>query len=186
MSKSRDNITRRGPTSGFEPPDDERDDQNRVDLLPDVPNEQFEPENPSVSDEPPLKDSRRENLFAITETNLDDYGYGRPEGPDSVDRFHDRMRRGKVKICSECGSVMTKSSRMILSPVPSLLLVVLGTLHMIAYGFATKIYEVPWFLKFVLPSIYYIGSIFIAFGVMFFFFRERVWQCQNCREVNKR
>lgn len=101
-------------------------------------------------------------------------------------KFQKRLKSGKVRLCNECGEVMTKSTRMVLSPFAGLVLVILGTLHMAAYGFATNFYESPWFLTFVLPSVYYVGSIFIGVGVVFFFVRERVWKCRGCREVRKR
>jgi len=54
------------------------------------------------------------------------------------------------------------------------------------YGLATNFLQPPWFLKFALPAIYYIGSIFIGVGALFFFIRERIWLCRQCRDMAKR
>ncbi len=75
---------------------------------------------------------------------------------------------------------------MILSPFAGLLLLVFGAALMSGYGMATNFYQTPWFLKFVLPAIYYIGSIFVGVGLLFFFIREKVWKCKGCREIRKR
>jgi hypothetical protein len=101
-------------------------------------------------------------------------------------RVHDAVRRGKLKLCRKCGEVMTRSSRMILSVPSAVLLVVLGSILMVLYGLATNFYQTPWFAKFLLPAAYYIGSIFVGVGLLFFFIRERIWYCGNCREVDKR
>lgn len=101
-------------------------------------------------------------------------------------RVQDAVRRGKVKLCKKCGEVMTRSSRMILSVPCAVLLLVLGSALMVLYGLATNFFHTPWFAKFLLPATYYIGSIFVGVGLLFFFIRERIWYCRNCREVDKR
>jgi len=75
---------------------------------------------------------------------------------------------------------------MVLSPLAAIVLVVMGLVLMVAYGLAVNFYQTPWFLKFALPAMYYIGLIFIGVGALFFFIRERVWRCHNCRELSKR
>ena len=96
------------------------------------------------------------------------------------------MKNGKVKVCSSCGGVMTRSSRMILSIPAGFGLIALGAVLMALYGFATNFAQPPWHLKFILPAAYYVGSIFVGVGVLFFFIRERVWICRKCNEVDKR
>lgn len=81
---------------------------------------------------------------------------------------------------------MAKSSRRILSALSGSLLFGLGALLMVLYGLATNFYQTPWYVKFALPAAYYIGSIFLAVGVLFFFIRERVWTCPQCKNVDKR
>jgi hypothetical protein len=100
--------------------------------------------------------------------------------------FQDRLKKGKVKLCGGCGGVMAKSSRMILSPLAGACLIGLGVLLMVLYGLATNFYQTPWFMKFALPASYYIGSIFIGVGTLFFFIREKVWNCARCKEMRKR
>jgi hypothetical protein len=113
-----------------------------------------------------------------------------PYPTDSADRdltrFQKRLTRGRVKLCPDCNGVMTKSSRMILSPFSGLLLLIMGMLLMALYGLATNFFQVPWFAKYALPAIYYIGSILLGVGILFFFVRERVWKCDRCREIRKR
>ncbi len=75
---------------------------------------------------------------------------------------------------------------MVLSPLAGLILVTIGTLHMVLYGLFTNHYQAPWMLQFVLPSIYYVGSIFIGVGVVFSFIGGRVWRCKRCREIKQR
>lgn len=101
-------------------------------------------------------------------------------------KLHDRMRTGKVRVCKKCGEVMRRSSRTILSIPSGILLLVLGSALMVLYGLATNFYQTPWFARFLLPAAYYIGAIFIGVGLLFFFIRERIWYCENCREVDKR
>ncbi len=123
----------------------------------------------------------------LTDNGRSDLGTYPAGSPDKeFSRFQDRLRKGKIKLCGGCGGVMTKSSRMILSAPAGAALVVIGTLHMVLYGLATNFYQPPWFVKFVLPAGYYVGSIFIGVGVLFFFIRERIWLCKRCKEIAKR
>jgi hypothetical protein len=138
---------------------------------------------------------------AIRKTESD-YGYGKSymtnddqeqifhytgvAGDEEFSRFRDRLRRGKVKMCESCGGVMSKTTRMILSPFCGLLLIALGVGLMVIYGLATNFYQPPWFIKFALPAGYYVGSIFIGVGILFFFIREKVWICDKCKEIRKR
>lgn len=124
----------------------------------------------------PVKDNGRNDFGAYPAASQD----------KEFSRFQDRLRQGKIKLCGGCGGVMTKSSRMILSAPAGLALIIIGTLHMVLYGLATNFYQPPWFIKFVLPAGYYVGSIFIGVGVLFFFIRERIWLCKRCREMAKR
>lgn len=121
-----------------------------------------------------------------------------PNGTDEVAHFphvvadqdylklQHRMRSGKVRVCKKCGEVMRRSSRTILSIPSGVLLLVLGSTLMVLYGLATNFYQTPWFARFLLPAAYYIGAIFIGVGLLFFFIRERIWYCGNCREIDKR
>jgi hypothetical protein len=101
-------------------------------------------------------------------------------------KFQKRLQKGKIRICPECGEIMGKANRMVLSPMSGILLIILGTLHMAIYGIVTNYLQAPWNVKFILPSIYYIGSILIGVGVVFFFIRERVWSCKRCGVISKR
>ena len=92
----------------------------------------------------------------------------------------------KVKLCGVCGGVMRKSSRRILSAPAGVVIILLGLFLMAGYGFFTNFYQAPWFMRFALPALYYIGSIFIAVGIVFFFIRENVWRCVDCKEMLKR
>ena len=56
---------------------------------------------------------------------------------------------------------------------------------MTLYGLATDFYQPPWFVKFVLPAGYYVGSIFLGVGILFFFIREKVWTCHSVRKSGK-
>lgn len=125
-------------------------------------------------------------LFAVTGREPEDAAYVGPESGPDVDRFQDRLKRGKIKLCTVCGDLMHRSSRMILSPTAAIMLVIFGTLHLFLYGAATKVFQTPWYLEFVLPALYYMGSVFIGVGVVFFFIRERVWRCSKCGEIDKR
>ncbi|MFC1837005.1 hypothetical protein ACFL2Q_20180 [Thermodesulfobacteriota bacterium] len=124
------------------------------------------------------------NVFAMGDEQEE--GYPREPARKEVNSFQDRLLRGKVKLCPICGGVMTKGTRMLLSGFSAFVVVVLGVLLMGAYGWATNFYSPPWFLKFVLPAAYYIGSLFIGVGVLIFFLREKVWKCHDCREIAKR
>lgn len=125
-------------------------------------------------------------LYALGEDPAGDYAYSMGAPEKEFVRFQERLRRGRVKLCTSCGGVMEKSSRMILSPLAGLLLIVVGTALMAFYGLSTNFYQTPWFVKFSLPAIYYIGSILIAVGILFFFIREKVWKCVKCRDIRKR
>ena len=81
---------------------------------------------------------------------------------------------------------MRKSSRRILSAPAGIVLIILGSFLMGGYGFFTNFYQAPWFVRFALPAMYYIGSILIGVGLVFFFIRENVWRCVDCREMTKR
>ncbi|MBI5569511.1 MAG: hypothetical protein HY914_06150 [Desulfomonile tiedjei] len=111
-------------------------------------------------------------------------GAGIPAGDPSG--LYDAAGGGRGKICTSCGRIMKKSTRMILSPFASFAVIVLGGLLMFVYGMATNFYQVPWSVKFALPAAYYVGSIFVGLGILFFFIREKVWYCQGCRAMDKR
>lgn len=81
---------------------------------------------------------------------------------------------------------MNKTSRSILSPLAGFVLVLLGMGLMTFYGVTTNFFQPPWFIKFALPASYYVGSIFIGVGILFFFIREKVWVCHRCKEIRKR
>ncbi|MGC9029255.1 MAG: hypothetical protein ACP5LD_06270 [Desulfomonilaceae bacterium] len=89
-------------------------------------------------------------------------------------------------VCPHCAGTMKKSSRAILSIPAGIALAALGVALMVFYGYATNFYQVPWFVRFALPAAYYLGSIFIGVGVLFFFIRERIWRCRDCGQVWKR
>jgi hypothetical protein len=93
---------------------------------------------------------------------------------------------GKGRYCASCRGRMKKSSRMVLSPLSGALLVALGCVFTAAYGAAVNFLQPPWYVKFCLPAIYYIGSLFIGAGGVFFFIRERVWRCPRCGDISKR
>ncbi len=127
-------------------------------------------------------------LFSVEGESVDLFGYGAvpPLDQAATNRFQARLQKGKVKLCANCNEVMVKSSRMILSPFAGILLTLLGALVMIGYGYAVNYLQTPWDLKFALPAAYYVGSIFVGVGVLFFFIREKVWFCQGCKDVHKR
>lgn len=81
---------------------------------------------------------------------------------------------------------MRKSSRRVLSAPAGVVLILIGLLLMAGYGFFTNFYQAPWFLRFALPALYYIGSILMGIGVIFFFIRENIWRCADCKEMTKR
>lgn len=155
---------------------------NRRTSAPDVPrvpvtqprreiNEEFELGTPFA-----VRDEKAEEDFLIQGRSTD----------RELAKFQDRLRKGKVKLCKSCGGVMAKSSRRILSAFSGILLLALGGILMVLYGLATNFYQTPWYIKFALPAAYYIGSIFVGVGVLFFFIREKVWSCPQCKNVDKR
>lgn len=109
-----------------------------------------------------------------------------PPSDNELNKFRERMMNGRVKLCGGCGGIMKKSSRAVLSIPSGIGLLGLGVVLMAFYGYATNFLEVPWVVKFALPAVYYIGSIFIAFGVLFLFIRERIWKCDRCAEMSSR
>jgi hypothetical protein len=127
-------------------------------------------------------------LFAVRNGRSveDDRYYSSMAGDDDFNRFQSRLRRGKVKLCAGCGGVMSKSSRRVLSAPWGVALVILGAVLMTAYGMVTNFYQPPWYVRFALPAAYYIGSIFVGVGILFFFIREKVWNCHKCKEIEKR
>lgn len=145
----------------------------------------------SVSDRSatlPVGSQRSKEPFALAEESRNSASYTGSSGSvgRDVTRFQRRLTTGRVKLCSGCGGVMTRSSRMVISPLSALVLIILGFVLMVMYGFASNFYEPPWYMKFALPAVYYIGSIFIGVGILLFFIREKVWKCYTCREIRKR
>lgn len=134
------------------------------------------------------RDPGPDRAFPAKDMNADSAARSRTALPDEQDyaRFQERMRKGRVKFCSSCGGIMRKSSRRVLSAPAGVALVILGAILMVLYGLATNFYQVPWFTTFALPAAYYLGSIFMGVGILFFFIRERVWICPTCREMSKR
>jgi hypothetical protein len=100
--------------------------------------------------------------------------------------FREPSRKGRPKTCGWCGGAMRKSSRRVLSAVSGFVMILLGTGLMVLYGLAINFFQVPWFVTFALPAGYYVGSLFVGVGVLFFFIRERVWICPHCQQVDKR
>jgi hypothetical protein len=162
---------------------------------------------PKILDEPQQKDTVQRTAAmeygssGAARKYESNYGYGKSAMTDSQDevsyyagasedsefsRFQDRLKRGKVKICDGCGGLMSKTSRTILSPLAGFVLVLLGVGLMTFYGITTNFFQPPWFIKFALPASYYVGSIFIGVGILFFFIREKVWVCHRCKEIRKR
>jgi len=137
---------------------------------------------------PPVGSPRSREPFSRVEENRNDRSDAGGSGSigRDVTRFQRRLTTGRVKLCSGCGGVMTRSSRMVISPLAALLLIVLGFVLMVAYGLVSNFYQAPWYMKFALPAVYYIGSIFIGVGILLFFIREKVWKCYSCREIRKR
>jgi len=109
-----------------------------------------------------------------------------PATDRDLTRFQDRLRKGKVRVCRACGGIMNKSSRMVLSAVGGILLVGLGAGLMVSYGLAKNFLQTPWYLQFALPASYYVGALFIGVGILFFFIRERIWYCPECKGIDKR
>jgi hypothetical protein len=126
-------------------------------------------------------------LFAVKEAAPSGRVRRRIDPPDGdLNTFQDRLRMGKVKLCNSCGGVMAKSSRMVLSAPAGLGLIVLGALLMALHGLAINFYQPPWFLRYLLPAAYYVGSIMLCVGAIFFFIREKIWYCHKCSEIYKR
>jgi len=126
-------------------------------------------------------------LFAVKEAAPSGRVRRRVDPPDSdLNTFQDRLRMGKVKLCNSCGGVMAKSSRMILSAPAGLGLIALGAILMALHGLAINFYQPPWFLRYLLPAAYYVGSIMLGVGVIFLFIREKIWYCHRCSEIHKR
>lgn len=128
-----------------------------------------------------------ERLFSRGDEGSEDLAYLPDVTPDQeFSKFQSRLRKGKVRLCGGCGGVMNKTSRMMLSPMAAVFLILLGGALMGGYGLATNFYQTPWYIRFVLPALYYIGSIFLGIGTVFFFIREKIWYCRECKEINKR
>ncbi len=135
----------------------------------------------------PENDYQYERPLPARDQGESDPGYYASPVPEKdFNRFQDRLRMGKVKLCDGCGGVMAKSSRMILSPLSGFVVIFLGVALMTLYGLATNFYQTPWFIKFALPASYYVGSIFLGVGILFFFIREKIWTCHRCKEIRKR
>lgn len=125
--------------------------------------------------------------FATADDSNNSIGYNRPvRNDENFTKLQTQLSKGSVKLCPVCGGVMRKKTRRVLSWFHGLALLLTGILFMVFYGWATHFYQAPWLVKFALPAIYYIGSIFIGVGVLFFFIRENVWKCVDCREISKR
>lgn len=139
-------------------------------------------------DPPPATDSDTPRFFAMPEEKAGSSILRRKNnGGQEINALPDRTNRnGRVKLCVACGGIMKKSSRTLLSVPAGIGLIVLGVIFMAIYGFATNFYHVPWFIKFALPAAYYIGSIFVAVGLLFFFIKEKTWKCERCGEIGKR
>ena len=92
-------------------------------------------------------------LFSVEGESVDGFAYG--PGPAFDDeasaRFQLRLQSGKVKICPTCGEVMSRATRMILSPVAGILLLILGLSVMAGYGLVINFVQTPWYLKFFCP-----------------------------------
>ena len=126
-------------------------------------------------------------LFAVKEATTTRQARRRVNPSDNdIHTFQDRLRMGKVKLCNSCGGVMAKSSRMVLSAPAGLGLIVLGAILMALHGLAINFYQPPWFLRYLLPAAYYVGSIMLCIGAIFFFIREKIWYCHRCSEIHKR
>jgi hypothetical protein len=141
--------------------------------------------NPDVS---PVPEPDAGRFFSIPEDKAgSSFSRRKNSAGQDVNVLQDRMNRnGRVKLCVACGGIMKKSSRTLLSIPAGISLVMLGIVFMTSYGFATNFYHVPWFIKFALPAAYYIGSIFVAVGLLFFFIKEKTWKCERCGEISKR
>ena len=128
-----------------------------------------------------------DRLFSAGENSREQSTYGPgPAADKEFSKFQDRLRKGKVKLCASCGGVMNKSSRMILSSIGGILLIAVGVALIVGYGLATNFFQTPWYIRYALPASYYVGSIFVAVGILFFFIRERIWYCPKCKAIDKR
>jgi hypothetical protein len=121
-----------------------------------------------------------------SKTKLGIQGHDLSSGDKDFRGFKERIRHGKIRICEACGGIMIKSCRPVLSRLSGCLLVVFGLVLFAMYGLMVNFTQLPWFLKFIMPGMYYMGAIFTATGVIFFFIRERVWLCEQCRDISKR
>lgn len=125
--------------------------------------------------------------FATPDETNNSVNYRRPvKNNQDFSKLQTQLVKGSAKLCHICGGVMKKKTRRILSWLHGAALAVIGILLMGFYGWATHFYQAPWVIKFALPAVYYIGSIFIGVGILFFFIRENVWKCIDCREISKR
>lgn len=114
-------------------------------------------------------------------------GYRRPvKNDDDFNKLQTQLAKGSAKLCHVCGGIMKKKTRRVLSWSYGLALMITGIFFMAFYGWATHFYQAPWIIKFSLPAVYYLGSIFVGVGILFFFIRENVWKCSDCREISKR
>ncbi len=147
--------------------------------------------NDSTDRKVPVSNQLYENdsayAFAASDENNGSTSYRRPvKNDESLSRLQSQLAKGSARLCPVCGGVMKKRTRRVLSGLYSLALMISGVLLMVFYGWATHFYQAPWLLKFALPAIYYIGSICIGVGFLFFFVRENVWRCMDCHEISKR
>ncbi len=132
-------------------------------------------------------DNDPDYTFAAPDHSNNTLGYGRPvKNDDDFGKLQTQLAKGSAKLCHVCGGIMKKRTRRVLSLSYGLALMLTGFFLMTFYGWATHFYQAPWIIKFSLPAIYYIGSIFIGVGILFFFIRENVWKCADCREISKR
>jgi len=139
-------------------------------------------------DRPPVSDPDAGRFVAVRERKAGGSSSRQDVGVDQdFNMFQDRTNRNnRVKLCVGCGGTMKKSSRTVLSIPAGMSLAALGVAFMTLYGYAANFYQVPWFIKFALPAVYYIGSIFVALGLLFFFIKEKIWKCERCGEISKR
>ncbi len=132
-------------------------------------------------------DNEPDYAFAAPDQTNNLSGYRRPvKNNEDFSKLQTQLAKGAAKLCHVCGGIMKKKTRRVLSFSYGIALIVSGLFLMAFYGWATHFYQAPWIIKFSLPAIYYIGSIFIGVGILFFFIRENVWKCADCREISKR
>jgi hypothetical protein len=128
-----------------------------------------------------------ESLLSGKGNGTEDTPFGPGVPPDvEFTRFQNRLRRGKVKLCTACGGVMNKTSRMILSPLAAILLMIFGGGLVALYGLCIHYWRPAWYITYALPAMYYSGTMFMGVGMLFFFIREKIWYCRKCKEINKR